>query len=316
MHNNFLGHVIKEDRKRLKITQHALQEKVKHLAIENDKSLSLKAKEALRSHPGNYVEMGGNHFYANIPGKLVSNIERGVARTVSKHDLNLIATILNEDVEKYLSLEINPLNLINQKIETSTYQTQPSFERSITFEPEFRQAGVSILSFFSELVENEFGGQSVKVGIMQNGNVVTLRVETPEGELLKEVEKALNQYGLAVMGKSPIETVSNNPQLVQDLKTRLEVTSLELRLRKDSSLEQSKQYEQRISNLEHQINSFHDLVGKNLIQQSKLAETIQSLSSSSQPSETFMAALSVIDTLSEQNKSTKAEKQLKESLNV
>ena len=160
--------------------------------------------------------MGKKTIFSNIPAKLISNIERGVARVVSINELELICEVLGSDVDKYLSLEVNPLNLIGSDDNVNGYVLPPSFERSIEFEPEVRQAGISILSFFAEVVENEYSGQSVKAGIMQNGNAVTLRVETPEGELLKEVEKMLNQYGLAVMGKAPIDTVSSNPQLVQE----------------------------------------------------------------------------------------------------
>jgi hypothetical protein len=312
----FLGHAIKKDRNGLRMSQAELQLKVRDLSIERDPRLSYKEKQLLLAQTGNSVSVGSKYIYAWVPAKLVSNIERGVARAVTRVELELIAEVLGQDVEKYLALEVNPLNLIGKEAPAERFAVPPSFERVIEFEPEFRQAGVSILSFFSELVESEFGGQSIKVGIMQNGNAVTLRVETPEGELLKEVEKTLNQYGLAVMGKAPIESVSSNPQLVQDLKTRLEVTSLELRLRKESYLEQSKHYEARISSLESQIVGLHELVGNNLIQQNNLTETIRNLSGSYDPSESFLKALSVIETISSQEKTKSLECDLETSLEI
>ncbi|WNO11290.1 hypothetical protein [Teredinibacter sp. KSP-S5-2] len=314
--NMFLGHAIKNDRKGLQMSQAELQLKVRDLSIKGDPRLSDKEKELLLGQTGNFVSVGREYVSASVSAKLVSNIERGVARAVTRKELELIAEVLGTDVEKYLALEVNPLNLIGKETPAESFVAPPSFERVIEFEPEFRQAGVSILSFFSELVESEFGGQSVKVGIMQNGNAVTLRVETPEGELLKEVEKTLNQYGLAVMGKAPIESVSSNPQLVQDLKTRLEVTSLELRLRKESHLEQSKHYEARISSLESQIAGLHELVGNNLIQHNNLTETIRNISGAYNPSESFLKALSVIESISSQEKSKSLEHDLETSLGI
>lgn len=316
MSTSFVGHVIKSDRIKLGLTQKELQRRVLILSAKHRDQLSKKEKQALIDNDGYPLTVNGQYIWSAVTVNLISKIERGIAREVLKFEFALIAEVLGVDVEKYLELEINPLKLIGKQAEPVIEDQTPFLERAIEFEPEYRQAGISILSFFSELVEREFSGQAVKVGIMQNGNMVTLRVETPEGDVLKEVEKALNQYGLAVMGSAPIDSVSSNPQLVQDLKTRLEVTNLELKLRRESTIEQSKQYETRISSLEGQIKGLHKLVGENLVQQNGLVETIRALSNSTQPTDAFLNALSIIAEISSQKKSIDAEKRLEESFKI
>lgn len=314
MKKSFLGYAIRHRRTQLGLSQAELQKLVKNLAIERDTQLSNEEKKVLLNQRQNTATVDGKFILVPVGSTLISKIERGVARWVSKDDISLIAEVLNTDVEFFASLEVDPMKLMASSEYSNIGNQSQSFERTIEFEPEYRQAGVSILSFFSELVETEFSNQSVKVGIMQSGNTVTLRIETPEGELLKEVEQTLNKFGLAVMGKAPINSVSNNQQLVQDLKTRLEVTNLELRLRQEAALTQSSQYEKRITSLESQINNLHNLVGNNLLNQNNLSETIRLLSSATQPSEAFLAALSSISEVLNKSQSKETELQLERSL--
>lgn len=315
MDSLFLGYAIKEDRRRVGITQAQLQREITDLAMERDNNYSDEEKVSFYNRKGASARHKKKIIYSNVPSKLISNIERGVARSVSTEEIELISEVLKVPPGKYFDLEVNPVNLINSFEEVST-DSFPNFERCIEFEPDNRKAGVSILSFFSEIVESEFSGQSVKVGIIQSGNVVTLRVETPEGKLLKEVEKALNQYGLAVMGKAPIDSVSNNPQVIQDLKMRLEVTKLELKLGKEAAIERSKQYEDRIGNLEGQLFRLQGIIGESLSHNSSLVDVIKGLSEEDKSSKSLLKAISVIEKLTLKSHSGLSEKELKDSLEI
>lgn len=193
---------------------------------------------------------------------------------------------------------------------------KPNIEETIVFAPENKAAGVSILSFFSEVIETEFADRDVKFGITQNGNTVTLRIETPEGELLKEVEQALNQYCLAVVNKAPLESVSKYKELIQELKTRLEVTQLELRLRQEHALEKSKNYESRIENLETQLFRLHEQLSEHFHQSSNLIDTIRTLSRATQPSDAFLTAIKEIAHINKLEHSKEAECSLQHNLKV
>ncbi|MDP2746314.1 hypothetical protein [Pseudomonas sp.] len=316
MSNEFLGHVIKSDRESIGLTQYELQRRSKVLSILRDSRLSEDEKEQLLKSRGNAIENERGWVFCSFPSTLISKIERGVARSILEGDLSIIAEVLGQDLSRYSGLEVNPVRLIGSKVAESEVVQAPFIERSIVFDAEYRQAGVSILNFFSEIVEREFSNQSVKVGIMQSGNSVTLRIETPDGKVLKEVEQKLNAYGMAVMGKAPIESISKDQVLLQELKTRLEVTNLELRLRQEASCERSLQYESRIVNLESQISNLHNLVGQGLTHQTSLIETIKNLSASDSQSNNFLLALEKVSQIVGGEKTAASERNLNASLNV
>ncbi len=316
MENDFLGRVIKADRKKVGITQDQLQNKARELSILRDETLSKEEKDELLNVPENAIRLNKKWISCSFPSSLIGKIERGIARDISKRDLSIIAEILGHNVSRYVNLEVNPIKLLDSRVPETPFPSDPFIERSLVFDPEYRQAGVSILSFFSEVVDKEFADQSVKVGILQNGNSVTLRIETPDGRVLKEVEKKLNTYGLAIMGKAAVETISSDRVLVQELKTRLEVTSLELKLRKEAYLERSNQYESRIGNLESQINNLHAVVGQGLSYQMGLVETIKSLANNESLSVNFVSALGKVSEIIQEAKSAESEEKLKNLLAV
>lgn len=315
MTEKFLGHAIKKDRLEQGVTQAELQRKVRALSILEDDSLNEKEKEVLLAINENYTEHNGKTLWVNVAGKLISNIERGLARTISEYELSLIARALGLEAERYFGLEINPMKYINKTKGDVNNSDNTWFDRSIEFTPEFRQAGVTILSFFSEVVQSEYSDIDVKVGILQEGNTVTLRVETPEGEVLKEIEKTLETYGMVVMGNLPIETISDNRELIRDLKTKLEVTNLELRLRNENSIEQGKQYESRILGLEEQVKSLHNMIGSNLANHTQLTEIIKSLVKDEGTTKNLKKALKTIDQLATAEFTKDSADKMKASLN-
>jgi len=314
MEKQLLGHVIRADRLSLGISQERLQQKVRILSIEDNEDFTKKEKEALKKSYSNYVNFNGKNLYVPIPSKLISNIERGISRSVLNYELSLISRALCLEEERYFGLEVNPMKFVNNDNYSGNINKNSWFDRSIEFDPEHRQAGVSILSFFSEVVKSEFSDQNVRVGILQDGNKVTLRIETPEGELLKEIEKTLEKYGLVVMGSAPIESLSENRELIRDLKTRLEVTNLELRLRQEAHLEHKEQYKNRIINLEDQVKQLHCMIGSNLAHYTNLTEIIRSLVADDRIIKTLGSALKIIDKISTSEFTEKSAKKLEDSL--
>jgi len=289
MSEKLLSHIIKKDRKSVGITQADLQAQVEELAKSE------------------------NTFVAS---RLISNIERGVARIVLKADRSLIARSLGKDGDEYFGVEINPMNFVNRESSNNKVNENSWFDRSIEFGPEYRQAGVSILSFFAEVVRSEYSDQNVKIGILQDGETVTLRVETPEGKLLKEIDKTLEKYGLVVMGSIPVESLSENKELIRDLKTKLEVTNLELRLRQENHLEQQKQYEGRVLNLEDQVKNLHEMIGSNLAHHTQLADMIKSIISDDKVSNSLQSAIDTINKLATSEYSEDSAKKIEESISL
>jgi hypothetical protein len=224
-------------------------------------------------------------------------IERCHTRYVSEQERKLLAFVLQQPESRYLNLETDPTKVIGVMLARESGENVASvLERSIVFPPEYKQAGVAILSYFSEIVANKYPNDDVQVSILQNGSSVTLRVETREGKI-EEIEKTLEQYGMVVTGSMPIDTFTNDRELIRDLKTRLEVTSLELRLRKDAYLEQKSGYDKRVGSLEEQVQNLFAVVSTGLQHANSLGGVISHLASTAKLNNQVIEALDKISQL-------------------
>jgi len=114
MNRELLGNAIKRDRKSLGISQERLLQLVIAEAIRSDGRFTQTEKDELIESGRSYTNVGGKQVHVHyIPVKLISGIERGVVRSVSRENLIAIASILNQDPEKYFDLEVSPMKLLN-----------------------------------------------------------------------------------------------------------------------------------------------------------------------------------------------------------
>ena len=140
-------------------------------------------------------------------------------------------------------------------------------QRSLVFKPEHKQAGISILSYFSEIVKQKYPHINVKVKIEQEQSTVRMIVETPEGEIKKKVEETLDQYGMVVKGQMSPDQLLSDPFEIMALKQKLELSALELRHTKellDTARTYNKEGKEKIFKLEDQVKYLHNLVGESL----------------------------------------------------
>jgi hypothetical protein len=100
--------------------------------------------------------------------------------------------------------------------------------RAIVFDRENVQAGVGILSYFSEILIQKYENRKVKVLIEQDGLNVRLAIETGNGDK-QTIEKALEEYIAAVTGRKPLTEFLSKPLGILALKLRLELAYLDLR---------------------------------------------------------------------------------------
>ena len=107
---------------------------------------------------------------------------------------------------------------------------KPHIERSIEFPPEYKAAGISILSHFGEILRSKYADLEVKVTIEQEGNTVTMVVSTEDGRELETIEKALEQYGLVVRGQMAVGDFLPDPHEAMRLETQLELAKTQLKL--------------------------------------------------------------------------------------
>ena len=73
-------------------------------------------------------------------------------------------------------------------------------QRVIEFPPELKQAGIGILSYFSEVLKQRYPAHEMAVRIEQFGTKVRLTVDSPSG-WRDTIEHDLETYGRVVVGK-------------------------------------------------------------------------------------------------------------------
>ncbi|MDR7270618.1 hypothetical protein J2X20_003276 [Pelomonas saccharophila] len=148
--------------------------------------------------------------------------------------------------------------------------------RTIVFGPEFKQAGISILSYFSEIVARKYPDLDVGVKIEQQGSKVTLIIETPSGEIEK-IEQELGNYGLVVTGKLPVSGYIQNPVEAMMLTQKLEMAHMEIRHTKELLYTERAGHEKRIQSLESEIEFMRAIFDKTQYQNEQTTQAIRQL---------------------------------------
>jgi len=180
------------------------------------------------------VIMMSEHGSENLA---VNAMKRGALDYIPKpFELNgLIQRIDSAITNVGLQRSIKNRNIENNKIiqelreEVAKFKAESanSIIKSIEFDEDSCQAGVSILSYFSTVVNQKYPGNNVKIRIEQEARKVRLVIVTPDGEKEK-IEKTLEEYGLVVVGDmQPADLLSNELHVLQ-LRHKLEMTVMEL----------------------------------------------------------------------------------------
>ena len=105
-------------------------------------------------------------------------------------------------------------------------------DRCIEFPPEFHQAGVGILSYFSTYLNEQYPDEKAKVKIEQHGQIVRLTIESSNGQ--KEIiEKALSDYELVVTGNKKAEEITTNQKLILELNSELGIAKYRIETQQD-----------------------------------------------------------------------------------
>lgn len=96
----------------------------------------------------------------------------------------------------------------------------PTIERTLEFAPEHKDAGVSILGYFSTYVADKYPDKSVKVKIEQDGLTVKMQIDTDEGDE-DLVERSLVEYGQVVTGQMKPEDALDDKLAIHRLNSEL-----------------------------------------------------------------------------------------------
>lgn len=154
--------------------------------------------------------------------------------------------------------------------------SRQTFSRTIVFEPQFRQAGISILSYFGEILHSKYPSIDVRVRIEQSGRTVTLHVETPNGQV-ETFERELTQYGLAVTGRISIDDYLPDRLAALRLEQKLQLAEMEARHTKELLASERNAHAQQITTLRDQIEYIRSALDKSMNEAAQAATSIRSM---------------------------------------
>ncbi|KXO85674.1 hypothetical protein AYK86_05625 [Acinetobacter venetianus] len=117
-------------------------------------------------------------------------------------------------------------------IEVESQKESIMLERCITFEPEYYQAGLSILSYFGTILRDKYSDQNATVKIEQHDLTVRMVIQSENGNI-ETIEKALHEYELVLKGEINADEFYLSPIKALELKTQLRMFELQVESQKD-----------------------------------------------------------------------------------
>jgi hypothetical protein len=150
--------------------------------------------------------------------------------------------------------------------------------RSIEFPPEYRSSGVTILSYFADVLRHKNLSEDVKVSIEQRDLKVSLVIESPSGQR-ELIEQTLETYALVVTGKRPIEDLTTDPIEAMELKAQLRLARAQLDNQRDMLAMKSAETVQLRADLEDTRASVRRLEQKAEVETSRFLALVEGLAS-------------------------------------
>ena len=131
--------------------------------------------------------------------------------------------------------------------------------RSIEFPPEYHQAGIGILNYFSTYLNKKYPEQNSTVRIEQSGLKVRMIVETGDGNS-EIVERALHEYEQIMSGEESPTKFTDNEKLILELRNEVRVA----RFRVDSQQDIIALQNEKLKTSEERIDNLLNIVGEGL----------------------------------------------------
>jgi hypothetical protein len=171
-----------------------------------------------------HIDKTGDKPYRNVPFEYI------------KDQLDLLSPLSNKHPFLIIGYSSQPLlfDPVEYEIPSDPNITTEKvvIDRSIEFPPEYHQAGLGILNYFSTYLMEKYPGTTNTVRIEQCGLVVRLIIESEDGKQ-DIVEKALQEYELIVTGKTSPETYSPNDKVLLEIKNELRIAQFRVESQND-----------------------------------------------------------------------------------
>lgn len=146
--------------------------------------------------------------------------------------------------------------------------------REIEFPPEYHQAGVGIMNYFSTVLRQKYPDIPATIQITQEELTVRLTIETDNGHR-EIIEQTLEEYGLVVSGhRQPSELLPDAVDVFR-LENQLSLTRVQLESERRALQLTEQQYSRRIESLEEEVAHLRQLVGDQLRHADRLVDVLE-----------------------------------------
>lgn len=142
--------------------------------------------------------------------------------------------------------------------------TKNRIERIIEFKPEYLQSGITILNYFSTVLQQKNPDSKSIVRIEQEGLKVRLLIIPEKGDEIQVIEKTLEEYGLVISGKMKITDFLTDNMQILELENKMEISKLELRFAHKQLEYERQNHIERITNIENEVNWLRRQIGNTL----------------------------------------------------
>ncbi|MFM5577106.1 hypothetical protein ACET7N_00130 [Aeromonas veronii] len=224
-----------------------------------------------------YATLGVRYGITNIP-IMVAPMSDSVPKNDRNHHVSRLGTFeyFQEQLEMLSPISLGfPFLIIGYSIQSSLLktniielqqeerfgngETNVVINRSIEFPPEYHQAGVGILNFFSTYLNENYPSQNATVRIEQKGLKVKMIVESEDGSS-EVIEKALHEYEQIMSGKESATKFTHNEKLILELRNEVRVAKFRIESQQDILALQN----EKLRTSESRIDTLLALVGEGL----------------------------------------------------
>ncbi|ENW82678.1 hypothetical protein F909_00949 [Acinetobacter sp. ANC 3929] len=146
---------------------------------------------------------------------------------------DLIELLPNDFNTKFLIFGIDKFDSGFELVKIDIKKSESiKIDRCITFEPEYYQAGLSILSYFGTVLRDKYPEQNATVRIEQHDLNVRMVIQSENGNI-ETIEKALHEYELLLKGETSPDEFAISPLKALELKNQLNLFKFQVESQKE-----------------------------------------------------------------------------------
>jgi hypothetical protein len=197
---------------------------------------------------------------ADLAAKYGSNIKYVPFHFIERAQAQLNDLLPINQVQPFLIIGFSQEESDIEVVEILPSGVENIVERVLEFPRELYQAGVGILSYFGEVLKQKYPDIEAKVRIEQDGNVVRMTVDAPDGTR-DIIEKTLQDFALVVTNQASPETLLDNQFQIHALSNKLMLAEMEVRQVRDLMRISESYQGERIQSLEQDVCFLREQIG-------------------------------------------------------